>query len=416
MLKCQLRRITKSIVGVLQLISILIRRKANQLDFSFPSLAATFSFFGRIAPIPTKTLAMITPPIPAQESSVSWYVLLQQLIDGQSLSRTQAAELMQGWLSEAVPPELSGAILTALNFRGISADELTGMAEVLQSQCSPLNTQHLPQAKRPATVIDTCGTGGDGSSTFNISTAVAFVAAAYGVPVAKHGNRSASSLTGSADVLEALGVNLSASSEKVQVALQEVGITFLFAPGWHPALKAVALLRRTLKVRTVFNLLGPLVNPLRPTGQVVGLFTPKLLATVAEALQNLGKEKAIVLHGREKLDEAGLGDETDLAVLSDGEVQVTTINPLDLDLTPATIGMLRGGDVQENAVILKAVLQGKGTQAQQDAVALNASLALQVAGAIAFLDHAQGIKIAKDILQSGAAWTKLEQLVEFLGN
>ncbi|MEH2115605.1 anthranilate phosphoribosyltransferase [Nostoc sp.] len=356
---------------------------------------------------------MTTSPIPAQESSASWYMLLQQLIDGQSLSRTQAAELMQGWLSEAVPPELSGAILTALNFKGISADELTGMAEVLQSQCLPLSTQ---PTTANSTVIDTCGTGGDGSSTFNISTAVAFVAAASGVPVAKHGNRSASSLTGSADVLEALGVNLSASSEKVQAALQEVGITFLFAAGWHPALKAVAQLRRTLKVRTIFNLLGPLVNPLHPTGQVVGLFTPKLLATVAEALQNLGKEKAIVLHGREKLDEAGLGDETDLAVLSDGEVQLTTINPLDLDLTPAPIGMLRGGDVQENAEILKAVLQGKGTQAQQDAVALNASLALQVAGTIALLDHAEGIKIAKDILQSGAAWTKLEQLVEFLGN
>ncbi|MEH1983589.1 anthranilate phosphoribosyltransferase [Nostoc sp.] len=364
---------------------------------------------------------MTTSPIPAQESSISWYLLLQQLIDGQSLSRTQSAELMQGWLSEAVPPELSGAILTALNFRGISADELTGMAEVLQSQ-SRLGTGDWglgtgqESTQSPIPLIDTCGTGGDGSSTFNISTAVAFVAAAYGIRVAKHGNRSASSLTGSADVLEALGVNLSASSEKIQAALQEVGITFLFAPGWHPALKAVAQLRRTLKVRTIFNLLGPLVNPLRPTGQVVGLFTPKLLATVAEALQNLGKEKAIVLHGREKLDEAGLGDETDLAVLSDGEVQLTTINPLNFDLTPAPIGMLRGGDVQENAEILKAVLQGKGTQAQQDAVALNASLALQVAGTIAFLDHAEGIKIAKDILQSGAAWTKLEQLVEFLGN
>ncbi|WP_392533190.1 anthranilate phosphoribosyltransferase [Nostoc sp. C117] len=364
---------------------------------------------------------MTTSPIAAQESSVSWYILLQQLIDGQSLSRAQAAELMQGWLSEAVPPELSGAILTALNFRGISADELTGMAEVLQSQ-SKLGTGDWglgtgeESTQSPIPLIDTCGTGGDGSSTFNISTAVAFVAAASGIPVAKHGNRSASSLTGSADVLEALGVNLSASSDKVQAALQEVGITFLFAPGWHPALKAVASLRRTLRVRTVFNLLGPLVNPLRPTGQVVGLFTPQLLATVAQALNNLGKEKAIVLHGREKLDEAGLGDETDLAVLSDGEVQVTTINPLDLDVTPAPIGMLRGGDVQENALILKAVLQGKGTQAQQDAVALNASLALQVGGAVPFLDHAQGIKIAKDILQSGAAWTKLEQLVEFLGN
>jgi anthranilate phosphoribosyltransferase len=360
--------------------------------------------------------------MPTPETSPSWHLLLQQLIDGESLSRTQSAELMQGWLSAAVPPELSGAILTALNFKGVSADELTGMAEVLQSQSKVgagdwvLGTGKFNSSQSPTSLIDTCGTGGDGSSTFNISTAVAFVAAAYGVPVAKHGNRSASSLTGSADVLEALGVNLSAPSEKVQAAVKEVGITFLFAPGWHPALKAVATLRRTLKVRTVFNLLGPLVNPLNPAGQVVGLFTPKLLATVAHALQNLGKQKAIVLHGREKLDEAGLGDVTDLAVLSDGEVQLTTVNPEAVGLTPATIGALRGGDVQENAEILKAVLQGKGTQAQQDAVALNASLALQVAGAIPLLDHAQGVKVAKEILKSGAPWVKLEQLVQFLEN
>lgn len=356
---------------------------------------------------------MTTSPIPTQESSNNWYLLLQQLIDGESLSRSQAAELMQGWLSEAVPPELSGAILTAINFKGVSADELTGMAEVLQSQSKMGSGENTSQSPL-STVIDTCGTGGDGSSTFNISTAVAFVAAAYGVPVAKHGNRSASSLTGSADVLEALGVNLSASPEKVQAALSEVGITFLFAPGWHPALKAVAGLRRTLKIRTVFNLLGPLVNPLRPTGQVVGLFTPKLLTTVAQALDNLGKQKAIVLHGREKLDEAGLGDLTDLAVLSHGELQLTTINPQELGVMPAPIGALRGGDVQENAQILKAVLQGKGTQAQQDAVALNASLALQVAGAVPLLDHAKGVSIAKEILQTGTAWAKLAQLVHFL--
>jgi anthranilate phosphoribosyltransferase len=363
---------------------------------------------------------MTTSPISTPEISPSWYLLLQQLIDGESLSRTQSAELMQGWLSESVPPELSGAILTALNFKGVSADELTGMAQVLLSQSSFLSNATpdalAPQNSGLSTLIDTCGTGGDGSSTFNISTAVAFVAAAYGVPVAKHGNRSASSLTGSADVLEALGVNLNASSEKVQAAVKEVGITFLFASGWHPALKAVATLRRTLKVRTVFNLLGPLVNPLNPTGQVVGLFTPKLLATVAHALQNLGKQKAIVVHGREKLDEAGLGDVTDLAVLSAGEVQLTTVNPEEVGLNPATIGTLRGGDILENAEILKAVLQGKGTQAQQDAVALNTSLALQVAGAIPLLDHAQGIKLAKEILDSGAPWVKLEELVQFLGN
>ncbi|NWF57788.1 MAG: anthranilate phosphoribosyltransferase [Fischerella sp.] len=361
--------------------------------------------------------------IPAQESSVIWSNLLQQLLDCQSLSRTQAAELMQGWLNEAIPPELSGAILAAFHCKGVSAEELAGMAEVLQFQSlgawgkghrkDPMPNSQFPM---PNFLIDTCGTGGDGASTFNISTAVAFVAAAYGIPVAKHGNRSASSRVGSADVLEALGINLSCSSEKVTAALKEVGVAFLFAPGWHPALKAVASLRRTLKVRTVFNLLGPLVNPLRPTGQVIGVFDPKLLVTIAQALQQLGTQKAIVLHGREKLDEAGLGDITDLAVLSGEEVQLTTLNPQELGLTPAPVSALRGGDVQENGEILKAVLQGKGTQAQQDVVALNAALALQVGGAISLLDHAQGLKVAKDILQSGAAWAKLEELVQFLRN
>jgi anthranilate phosphoribosyltransferase len=340
-----------------------------------------------------------------------WSNLLQQLLDKQSLSCEQASQLMQGWLNEEIPLVLSGAILAALQAKGISADELAGMAQVLQSQSSSLSTPHSPL---PTPLIDTCGTGGDGASTFNISTAVAFVAAAAGVPVAKHGNRSASSKVGSADVLEALGINLNAASEKVQAAVQEVGITFLFAPGWHPALKAVASLRKTLKVRTVFNLLGPLVNPLRPTGQIIGVSDPTLVSTIAHALKQLGTSQAIVVHGREKLDEAGLGDLTDLAVLSNSEVQLTTINPQDLGLTPATLGALRGGDVAENTEILRNVLQGNGTPSQQDVVALNAALALQVGGAVPLEDHAQGISIAKDILNTGAAWSKLEQLVEFL--
>jgi len=343
-----------------------------------------------------------------------WSNLLKQLLERQSLSRTQAAELMQGWINETIPPELSGAILMALNFKGVCAEELTGMAEVLKSLSSvPINKrEHTPFVP----LIDTCGTGGDGASTFNISTAVAFVVAAAGVPVAKHGSRSASSLTGSADVLEALGVNLTAASEKVQAAVQEVGITFLFAPGWHPALKAVAPLRRNLKVRTVFNLLGPLVNPLNPTGQVIGVFDPQLIETVAETLNLLGTQTAIVLHGREKLDEAGLGDITDLAILKDGKVLLTTVDPDEVGVTPAPITAVKGGNVQENAVILKEVLQGKGTQAQQDIVALNASLALQVAGAVPWLNHAQGVTVAKEILQSGSPWTKLAHLVEFLGD
>ncbi len=335
--------------------------------------------------------------------------LLQQLLDRASLSREQAARLMQAWLDEAIPPVLSGAILAAIQAKGVSAEELAGMSEVLlaQSQCQSTITHHEP-------VIDTCGTGGDGAATFNISTAVAFVAAAAGVRVAKHGNRSASSRVGSADVLEAVGVNLDAPPHKVQAALEEVGITFLFARGWHPAMKVVAPLRQTLKVRTVFNLLGPLINPLRPTGQVIGVFDGAILETVAKALCQLGTQRAIVLHGREKLDEAGLADVTDLAVLVQGEVHLTTLDPQQLGLTPAPTAAIRGSDVQENAAILQAVLQGKGTQAQQDVVALNAALALQVGGLVASENYTAGIALAKEILHSGAAWAKLEQLVKFL--
>jgi anthranilate phosphoribosyltransferase len=324
---------------------------------------------------------------------------------------------MQGWLTEAIAPELSGAILAAIQAKGVSTEELVGMARVLQSQ----SLQPATDAATTDTfsLIDTCGTGGDGKSTFNISTAVAFVAAASGVKVAKHGNRSASSKVGSADVLEALGLNLNASAQKVRAAVREVGITFLFAPGWHPALKVVAPVRRTLKVRTIFNLLGPLVNPLRPTGQVIGVCEPILVETIAQALCQLGTCRAIVLHGREKLDEAGLADLTDLAVLSDQQVRLMVLNPQELGLTPAPTDELRGGDVQENAEILRAVLQGKGTQAQQDVVALNTALALYVGEAIPEADDyldtfAKGVALARDILQSGVAWTKLEQLAQFL--
>jgi anthranilate phosphoribosyltransferase len=341
--------------------------------------------------------------------TTNWSSLLQQLLDGQSLSSNQASQLMQGWLNEEIPQVLSGAILAAIQAKGVSAEELAGMASILQSQS--LQKTAIDH-ERP--VIDTCGTGGDGASTFNISTAVAFVAAAAGVLVAKHGNRSASGLVGSADVLEAMGVNLAAPYDKVQAALNEVGVTFLFARGWHPALKAVAPLRQTLKVRTVFNLLGPLVNPLRPTGQVMGVFNSNVVGTVAQALYQMGTPKAIVLHGREKLDEAGLADATDLALLSDGEVRLSTLHPQQLGLTPAPTGALRGGNVDENALILKNVLQGKATQAQQDVVALNAALALQVGGAIPLEDHKAGIELARGVMDSGAAWSKLQQLVKFL--
>lgn len=337
--------------------------------------------------------------------TAQWSELLQQLLDRESLSMPQASTLMQGWLDDEIPPVISGGILMALQMKGISASELAGMAKVLQSQAQSIDRPEFP-------VIDTCGTGGDGSSTFNISTAVAFVASAAGSRVAKHGNRSASSLVGSADVLEALGVNLGAPPEQIRAAVQEVGVTFLFAPGWHPALKVVAPMRRTLKVRTVFNLLGPLVNPLQPTGQVIGVYNSALLEPMAEALKLLGKENAIVLHGRERLDEAGLGDLTDIAVLDNQTVGLTTIDPQALGLGKAPIDALRGGDISVNTEILQSVLQGKGTQAQQDAVILNAALALRVGQAVD--SYEQGIDRAREVLRSGAAWEKLTQLVEFL--
>ena len=352
---------------------------------------------------------MSTSAISAE--STNWSQLLQQLLDKQSLSQSQASTLMQGWLKGEIAPVLSGAILVALEAKKITAIELAGMAQLLQA---PMIHHEMP-------VIDTCGTGGDGASTFNISTAAAFVAAAAGAKVAKHGSRSASSPVGSADVLEALGVKLAAPldapperlRQRAQAALDEVGITFLFAPAWHPAMKAVAPLRQELKIRTVFNLLGPLINPLRPTGQVIGSGSPHLLETIATAAGILGTQQAIVVHGRERLDEAGLGDLTDLAILTNGAVKLSSLDPIELGLTPAPITALRGGDVAANAAILTAILQGKGNSIQQDVVALNTSLALQVAGIVPVGAHREGIEIAQTVISSGVAWDKLAALVEF---
>lgn len=344
-------------------------------------------------------------------------ILLQQLFDRRSLSSAQAADLMKGWLNDSIPPVLSGAILAALQTKGVSVEELLGMIEVLQAQSVKATLRdriHVP-------VIDTCGTGGDGASTFNISTAVAFTAAAAGVKVAKHGNRSASSKTGSADVLEVLGLNLHVHPEKAEAAIAEVGITFLFAPDWHPALKAIAPLRKTLKVRTVFNLLGPLLNPLCPTGQVVGVNDPTLVETFAKVLQRRGIDRAIALYGRERLDEAGLGDKSDLAIVSNQTVRYLELDPEALGIDLAPIHALRGGNVQENAEILKTVLSGQGTPAQQDVVALNTAFALYVGGAVPEMENdiktfRKAIGLAREVLASGAAWNKFNQLRNFLQN
>jgi anthranilate phosphoribosyltransferase len=344
----------------------------------------------------------------------NWSQLLKQLIDRQNLANEQATALMQGWLEGAIAPELSGAILTALQFKGVEASELAAMAQVLQSQSEGqrFNQQFGNIVDRSLPLIDTCGTGGDGASTFNISTSVAFVVAAAGIPVAKHGNRAVSSKSGSADVLEAIGIHLAAPIEKIYEALPAVGITFLFAPNWHPAMKAVGAIRRSLGIRTIFNLIGPLVNPLHPTAQVLGVYNKGLTHTLAEALRLLDRQQAVVLHSREGMDEAGLGDLTDISFLQNGQVTEEAIAPQELGLAAYPIENLKGGNVQENAEILRSVLQGKGTQAQTDCVALNSGLALRIGGAAS--TWGEGVTLASKIIASGAAWDKAEALVKFL--
>jgi anthranilate phosphoribosyltransferase len=353
------------------------------------------------------------PQVAIASPTTDWAELLKQLLDRQSLSIAQAASLMQGWLEGEISPALSGAILVAIQAKGVAAEELVGMVQVLRSQSLGTQLHH------ETPVIDTCGTGGDGASTFNISTAVAFVAAAAGVKVAKHGNRSASGKVGSADVLEAVGIRLDGDLDRVKAALHEVGVTFLFAPGWHPAFKSVAPLRKELRIRSIFNLLGPLLNPLQPTGQVIGVCDPVLVQTIAQAQCQLGAHRVITLYGRERLDEAGLADLTDLSMVSDGAMEAIVVDPLAMGLSSAPTAALAGGTLQENATIFQDVLCGRGTKAQQQVVALNAALALWVGEVLpenTSLHQAlrSGVAIAEEILNSGAAWQKVKQLADFL--
>ena len=332
----------------------------------------------------------------------SWPALLEQLLQGHSLSPEQAAGLMHGWLADEIPPVLSGALLTALRAKGPSGQELAAMAAELRQACP------LPAGRPPVPLVDTCGTGGDGADTFNISTAVAFVAAACGASVAKHGNRSASGRVGSADVLEALGLRLQAPAEQVMAALPQAGLTFLFAPGWHPALVGLAPLRRTLGVRTVFNLLGPLVNPLRPEAQVLGVARAELLDPMAEALQQLGLQRAVVVHGSGGLDEASLAGPNQLRLVEGGRVRAAVLDPLELGLASAPLSALAGGDLEANRAILEAVLQGRGTAAQSDVVALNTALVLWASGHTDTLEA--GLPQVQEALASGEGWRRLEQL------
>jgi anthranilate phosphoribosyltransferase len=290
---------------------------------------------------------------------------------------------------EATPAQI-GALLAALAVRGETEDEVVGFARVMRERAVPLSA---------AGAVDTCGTGGDGAGTFNISTVASFVVAGCGVPVAKHGNRSASGSCGSADVLEALGIRLDPPVATVQKSLDEAGWAFLFAPGFHASTRHAVGPRKELGVRTCFNLLGPLTNPARPTAQVVGVPRPQLAAFLARCLQRLGIARAWVVHGA-GLDEMSLCGLTEVAALEDGTVRTFTVTPQDAGLAPCDPAALRGGDAQANAAIARSVLEGR-KGAARDVVVLNAAAALLLAGRAA--DLREGARLAERAIDEGRA-------------
>ena len=332
---------------------------------------------------------------------------LTQLGQGGSLHRAQAREVMEIILRGQATEAQIAALLTALHSKGETVDELVGFAEAMRAHARPIFS---PADQRPSPLVDTCGTGGDDAGTFNVSTAAALVAAGAGARVAKHGNRSISSKCGSADVLEALGVNIALEPERIGAAIAEVGIGFIFAPTVHTAMKHAQAVRRRLRHRTVFNLLGPLTNPAGVEAQVVGVFDRRWLEPMAQALGALGVGRAFVLHSRDGLDEASLSDVTDFVELRDGKTRRGEFNPKDFGLPRALCEALAGGDAQTNAKIIERILAGESGP-PRDVVLLNTSLALVAAGLTG--DYREGIEQAAKAIDSGAARDRLRALVEF---
>jgi len=339
----------------------------------------------------------------------------------QSLGREEARDVMGEVLAGKCTDAQIAALLIALRMKGETIEEIVGFAEAIRAAAAPLpisrnGTDALAvsgtgrDALAEESLIDTSGTGGDASGTFNISTATALVTAGAGVRVAKHGNRSISSKCGSADVVEALGVNIQLTPEQAAECLREVGICFLYAPNLHPAMKQVQGVRRELRLRTIFNLLGPLTNPARANGQVVGVYSPELVEKLAEALSMLGLRRALVVHGLDGLDEITITGKTRVAEARDGSVRSFEVEPEEFGFARATLDEISGGDAAENAVIIRAVLGGEESP-RRSIVLLNAAAALVAAGKA---EHIAGaVPLAMKSIDSGAAAGKLAALVRF---
>jgi anthranilate phosphoribosyltransferase len=328
---------------------------------------------------------------------------IARLLDGHDLSREEARAVMNEVMSGEATPAQIGGLLVALRLKGETADEITGCAEAMRAHV-------LAVRPRRDDLVDTAGTGGDGAGTINISTAAALVAAAAGAGVAKHGNRAVSSASGSADVLEALGFQLELPPARIERSIDELGFGFLFAPTHHPAMRHAAPVRRELGTRTVFNVLGPLTNPAGARAQVVGVYAPSLVRTIAEVLAQLGARRAFVVHGAGGIDELSPSGPNLVCEIAAGTVRERAIDPLDLGVPRCDPAELRGGTPDENAAAIQAVFAGQDGGRRQ-AILLNA------AGAIAAAGHAQdlgeGLGYARQALDSGAAAARLEQLVAF---
>jgi anthranilate phosphoribosyltransferase len=327
---------------------------------------------------------------------------IKRAVDGRHLGRDEMHEVFAQVMDGKASDVQKSALLVALRMKGETADEITGAALAMRERVTPLDVDRR-------TLVDTCGTGGDGRGTFNISTLAAIVAAAAGANVAKHGNRAVSSACGSADVLSALGVNIDLDAAQMSEVLRRAGIAFLFAPKLHPAMSAVAAVRRELGLRTIFNVLGPLTNPAFAKRQVLGVFAARLVETVANVLNALGSEHALVVHSHDGLDEISVSAPTRVCEVRGGEVRSYEIAPEEIGLNTHSLDELAGGDANANAAIARNVLDGEGG-ARRDVIAANAGAALYVAGIANTIRD--GVALAKDAIASGAAREKLRQLAE----
>lgn len=331
--------------------------------------------------------------------------VLEKVISGQDLTVAEAQDTMNLIMSGGATPAQIGSLLTALRIKGESVDEISGFAKGMRHFSKKMSVRH----ELADSIVDTCGTGGDGANTFNISTASAIVTAAAGVPVTKHGNRAASSKTGSADVLQALGVNIELEPEQSLICLEETGLSFMYAVMYHESMRYAVGPRKELGFRTVFNMLGPLTNPANAKRQVIGTYSPSIVKKMAEVLNQLGSEHVMVVHGSDGLDELTVTGPSFIAELKNQQIHTYEISPEDVGLQRYDAATLKGGNPEENASIIRSVLEGD-RGGPREIVLLNAGAAIYVAGVVTSLKA--GVKLAGRMIDEGRALSTLQQLVQ----